>query len=78
MEANVKYNKEVYKAIALITQLGLSMLAPILICAFLGSFLEHKWNISLFIPLLIIGILAGYRNCYILVKKLLDNKKDRK
>ncbi|MFA9377758.1 MAG: AtpZ/AtpI family protein [Lachnotalea sp.] len=64
----MKSGKSVYKSLALITQLGISMLVPIFLCTFLGVFLEDRFSISVFVPLLIIGMLAGGRNVYMLVK----------
>ena len=55
----MKYKRSVYRTFALITQLGLSMITPIFLCVFLAVFLEKKFSISLFIPLVIMGVLAG-------------------
>lgn len=49
----MKYKRSVYRTFALITQLGLSMITPIFLCVFLAVFLEKKFSISLFIPLVI-------------------------
>lgn len=69
----MKYKRSVYKTLALISQLGISMIVPILLCTFLGSFLEEKLSLPVFIPLVILGVLAGFRNTYYLVK---DANKD--
>lgn len=72
------YKGSVYKSFALITQLGLSMIAPVLLCTFLGVFLEDKFSLPLFIPLLILGILAGGRNMFILAKHANEDSSDKK
>lgn len=64
----MRYDSSVYRTFGLITQLGLSMLAPILLCVFLGRYLEDKYQWPVFIPLLLIGILAGCRNSYLLAQ----------
>lgn len=64
----MKYKNSVYKSFVMITQLGISMLAPIFLCTFLGMFLENKFSAPVTVPLLILGILAGGRNMYILAK----------
>ena len=62
-------NREVLKMLALISQLALSMMVPIFLCVYLGYYIDEKFHTSFFIPLMILGILAGVRNCYILIKK---------
>lgn len=64
----MKYKKSVYKTFSLITQLGISMIVPVLMCTICGVFLEEKFSIPATIPLIILGILAGGRNIWILVK----------
>jgi ATP synthase protein I len=72
----MKYNKSVYRNLALITQVGISMMAPILLCVLLGVYLDNKFHTYFVIPLLILGILAGYRNVYLLIRNA--DKKDHK
>ena len=38
----MKYKQSVYKTFALISQLGISILVPILLCTFFGTWLEKK------------------------------------
>lgn len=67
------YKRSVHKTFALISQLGISMIVPILMCTLIGRYLQEKFSLPLFIPLVIMGILAGGRNVYYLVK---DANKD--
>ncbi len=60
--------KKVYQTLALISQLGISMIAPVILCTILGVYLDEKFSLSLTIPLIILGILAGGRNVYVLVR----------
>ena len=60
--------KKVYQTLALISQLGISMIAPVILCTVLGVYLDEKFSLSLTIPLIILGILAGGRNVYTLVR----------
>lgn len=69
----MKYNKNVMKSFALVTQLGISMLAPAFLCIFIAVTLEKYFNIKVFIPLMLLGFMAGFRNVYMLVK---DTYKD--
>lgn len=45
------------------------MMVPIFALLALGIFLENRFNIFTTIPFLIIGILTGCRNTYVLAKK---------
>jgi len=78
----VKYKKNVYQAFVLITQFGINMIVPILLCTALGIFIDKKTGMFVFaIVLFIMGALAGFRNCYIMAKKIYesdDKKHDKK
>ena len=62
--------KKVYKTLALISQLGISMIVPILLCTAIGVYLDEKFSLPLTIPLIVFGILAGGRNVYVLVRDI--------
>lgn len=75
----MKYKKDVFRSLAMITQIGISMLAPIILCVFVGYWLDRKFGCNTTIVLLILGILAGGRNCYMLLKDMVNTggkKKD--
>ena len=60
--------KKVFKCLTLISQLGFSMLAPVILCTILGVYLEEQFSVSVTIPLIVVGVLAGGRNVYDLLK----------
>lgn len=66
-------NKGVYTTLALISQLGISMIVPVFLCTFAGVKLEEKFSISVTIPFIILGVLAGGRNVYVLAKQAAAN-----
>ena len=70
------YKRSVHRTFALITQVGISMIVPILLCTWIGSYLEKKFSFPLFIPLVILGVLAGFRNTYYLVKDANEDPKE--
>lgn len=73
----MKIDRSVLKNLGLISQLGISMLTPILMCVFFGRYVENKYDWPVFVPLLILGILAGGRNVYLLIVENFDlNKED--
>ena len=63
---------KVFQTLSLISQLGISMIAPILLCTLLGVYLDKKFSWSVTIQLIILGILAGVRNVYALVRHAKD------
>ena len=70
--------KEIMQNLAFITQLGISMLAPVILCVFVGNWLDGRYGFHTVLPLLILGILAGVRNCYLLLKPLIKGKEEKK
>lgn len=67
----MNFRKDVYRNLAMITQIGISMLAPIILCVFAGMWMDERWGWHTVLPLLILGILSGCRNCYLLLKDLI-------
>lgn len=71
-------NSKVIKALMLVTQLGISMMVPIFLCVFAGSFIDKKAGTGCFMPiLLILGIAAAFRNVYYLLKPFYAKDKAR-
>ena len=69
-------SKDTTKALALFTQLAISMIVPIFICLFIGKWLDslfHTGGIFLII-FLILGIGAGFRSIYYLVRGFWKDK----
>lgn len=62
-------NKSVLATLALISQLGISMVVPVLLCVWIGVKIDNKFGTSLTVWLIIVGVLAGARNVYALVRK---------
>ena len=61
----LKYNRSVYQSLTMIGQFGINMLVPVLVCSFLGNFLDKKLGTSyLVIILFFVGAAAGFRNVY--------------
>lgn len=64
----MKNNKSVYTTFALVSQLGISMVVPILLCTYVGVWLEEKCSFPFTIIFIVLGVLAGGRNVYALLK----------
>ncbi len=69
-------NKDVSKALALFTQVAISMLVPIFICFFIGRAIDSFLGINgiFLIIFTVMGILAGFRSVYMLVKSFFKDK----
>ena len=70
------YKKSVYKSLAMISQVGIAMLVPIFLCSVAGYLLDKKLETSFFfIFLFFVGALAGFRNVFLLAKRVYSNGK---
>lgn len=71
----MKYDKSVFRALTLISQFSINMLVPILMCTFLGIFIDKKAGTSFWVVILFfVGAIAGFRNIFIFAKKIYDDK----
>lgn len=73
--------KNVVKGIALVTQIGISVIVPVFLCVFLGNKLDEWLDTSyFFIIFLILGFITAYRNVYYLTKSFYakDKKQEEK
>ncbi len=67
-----KGDREILRALAMVSQLGISMIVPIVLCLFLGRWLDQLLGTDFLVLIFIIlGILAAYRNLFVLMKPLL-------
>lgn len=71
--------KEVFRCLALVTQLGIHVMVPVFMCVFIGYFIDKKFGTSTILVFLILGILAGGRNGYMLAKGVVaENEREKK
>ena len=68
----MKYKKSVYTTFAMISQVGISMVVPILLCTYAGVWLEGKFDFPFTVIMIIVGVLAGVRNVIAIVKRMLQ------
>lgn len=74
----MKYDRNVYRSLIMISQFGLTMIVPILLCTFAGDFIDKKLGTSFIVVIFFfIGALAGFRNVYVLVKKMGKDEGER-
>lgn len=71
-------NKNPYTNFVLITQIGISMITPIIGCFLIGHYIDTKFstgNIFLFI-FTVLGVLAAFRNLFVIGLKSSNQKRD--
>lgn len=62
-------NRKVFKALTMISQVGITFITPIGLCTFAGYYIDNHFHTSYcFIILFFLGVLAAFRNVYILTK----------
>lgn len=70
----MKKQSLVMRSLTTISQFGINMVVPIGMCSFAGYFLDKWLGTSFFIIVLFfVGALAGFRNVYILARKIYEN-----
>lgn len=75
---NRRKDHNVFKALALISQLGIGMLVPVFLALFAGRWLDQQLGTEwLTIIFLILGVLAAYRNFYYYTKPLIKGEKEK-
>ena len=67
----MKKKNTIVKTFSLVSQLGISVITPVVICTIFGLKLEERFAIPVTIPLFILGVLAGGRNAYVLVSQMI-------
>lgn len=78
MEDEVRYRKNVYHALTMITQFGINMLVPIFLCSFIGIYIDRKFDTSFWMVLLFfVGALAGFRNVFVFARRIYTMKSER-
>ena len=71
----MKFDRDVYRTISLITQFGINMIVTIFLCSFLGGFLDRKLGTNFLIIVgFAIGAVAGGYNVYRLSKRYMKKK----
>lgn len=69
----MKYNRNVYQALTMITQYGINMLVPVFLCSFAGMFLDRKLDTSFWtIVLFFVGTLAGFTNIFRFARRIYE------
>ncbi|MDE7367734.1 MAG: AtpZ/AtpI family protein [Lachnospiraceae bacterium] len=73
----MKEYKQIFRVVALISQVGLTMLSSVFVCGLIGYFIDNRFETHTFIVFLILGIAGGYRAVYSLIKQFIVKKEDQ-
>lgn len=72
-EKAVKYNRNVYQSLMMITQFGINMLVPIFLCTFMGIEIDRYFETEVWaVILFFVGALAGFTNVFRFAKKIYE------
>lgn len=73
-----KENREVFRALGLLSQVGITLLTTVFLCIFIGYNMDEKFGTSFWFPIwLILGLVAGFQNIYKLVKRFYIKDKEK-
>lgn len=73
----MKIDSNVLKHLALINQIGISMIVPIFICLYIGKWIDSLLSTNAIITLLMlfIGIMVSFRNFFVMTSKFINKDK---
>ena len=69
-------NGDIIKGLAMLTQLGLTVLIPTARFLVLALWLDRRFGWSVTVPLMILGILGGAKGAYDLAKGMIKSQED--
>ena len=65
----MRYKRSVFRSLAMVTQLGLCVLTPVLLGIAAGRFLDARFGTKTTLVLLVLGVLGGGRGAYLTEEK---------
>lgn len=71
-----KDHRELVKCLGLISQLGITLVTPILLCVLLGRWMDRRFSLHTTLVWLILGVLAGARSSYLMAKRAITPGED--
>ncbi|MCI6887956.1 MAG: AtpZ/AtpI family protein [Lachnospiraceae bacterium] len=71
----MQYKKSVFRSLAMVTQLGLSVVTPVFLCVFIGYQADVRFGTKILVPMLILGVLAGGRCAWGLAKNTMEQER---
>lgn len=72
----LRQKKNGLENLVLISQLGINVMTPIVLCTAAGVWLDRKFGINTVLPFLILGVLSGAFSAYKMAKRTIDKEKE--
>jgi putative F0F1-ATPase subunit (ATPase_gene1) len=70
------YKKSVYRSFLLVTSLGFSVVAPVILCIYAAYWVKRVYGLNIFLAAIIFGILSGILSAYKSVNYFLKKVKE--
>lgn len=67
----MRYKKSVFRSLALVSQLGLTVITPVFLCILAGYHIDARFGWHTLIPLMLLGVAAGAKGAWDLVRGVL-------
>lgn len=68
---------EIFRNLALVSQLGISFVTPLLLCLWIGERIERHFGIRVQVWLILLGVLAGINTVYKILKNIIKQDRER-
>lgn len=72
----MKENKHVFRSLAMVTQLGLTVMVPVFLCVFAGRYVDRHFGTHLSFVFLIVGFLAGIASAWRLAMRIVKMEQE--
>ena len=69
------YNKAVFRSLAMISQVGFCVLAPVLFCVYVGYRIDSQYGTMWTIPLLLLGVAGGVRCAWKMIQSVMARER---
>ena len=69
------FNKAVFRSLAMISQVGFCVLAPVLFCVYVGYQIDSRYGTMWTIPLLLLGVAGGGRCAWRMIQSVMARER---
>ena len=78
MRTGLKEKSKLFKTFTMLSQISISMMVPVFLCVWFGTFLDGKFGTTFLFPIfLVLGFLSAIRNVYQLTRTFYAKDKAR-
>lgn len=69
------FDKAVFRSLAMISQVGFCVLAPVLFCVYAGYQIDSRYGTMWTIPLLLLGVAGGVRCAWKMIQSVMARER---